>query len=66
MPTSKLRFVALCAAAGPLMPLASASAETSLVGWASLPATTVAEGPTTGQFGGAGFHSMRWARISAT
>ncbi|MFM2420807.1 MAG: hypothetical protein RL385_5530, partial [Pseudomonadota bacterium] len=55
MPTSKLRFFAMCAAAGTLLPLASASAETSLVGWASLPATTVAEGPTTGQFGGTGF-----------
>jgi hypothetical protein len=27
----------------------------TLVGWASLPAATVAEGPTTGQFGGTGF-----------
>ncbi|MEY2843723.1 MAG: hypothetical protein RI920_1760 [Pseudomonadota bacterium] len=27
----------------------------TLAGWASLPAHTVAEGPTTGQFGGTGF-----------
>jgi hypothetical protein len=33
----------------------SAHAAGTLVGWASLPALTVAEGPTTGQFGGTGF-----------
>jgi hypothetical protein len=32
-----------------------AHAAGTLVGWASLPALTVAEGPTTGQFGGTGF-----------
>jgi hypothetical protein len=41
--------LAACIAASP------AHAAGTLVGWASLPALTVAEGPTTGQFGGTGF-----------
>jgi hypothetical protein len=35
--------------------LSAQAASNTLVGWANLPALTVAEGPTTGQFGGTGF-----------
>jgi hypothetical protein len=55
MHASTSRLLALCTAVGTLLPLTSARADTSLIGWASMPATTVAEGPTTGQFGGSGF-----------
>ena len=43
------------AVAATLCIAASAHAAGTLVGWASLPANTVAQGPTTGQFGGTGF-----------
>jgi hypothetical protein len=43
------------AAAGTLLFASSANAAPTLEGWANLPATTTAVGPTTGQFGGTGF-----------
>src|SRR5262245_52505643 len=49
-----LGFSSLLAVAASLLST-QASAAPTLRGWASMPATTTAVGPTTGQFGGSGF-----------
>jgi hypothetical protein len=53
--TRGLARMTLIAAAAMSALAAHAAGVNTLVGWASLPAATVAEGPTTGHFGGTGF-----------
>jgi len=50
--TRGLARMTLIAAAAMSALAVHAAGVNTLVGWASLPAATVAEGPTTGQFGG--------------